>query len=46
MATAFKIQINPNHAGLLGYKYEEAAAAKLSELLQRDLEVGWTLYKL
>ncbi|PON26592.1 HypA protein [Trichoderma gamsii] len=38
MATAYKIQIDPNRVGLLGYKHNETAAAKLSELLQKDLD--------
>ncbi|UKZ69485.1 uncharacterized protein TrAtP1_010491 [Trichoderma atroviride] len=38
MATAYKIQIDPSRVGLLGYKHNEAAAAKLSELLQKDLD--------
>lgn len=40
MATAYKIQIDPSRVGLLGYKHNEAAAAKLSELLQKDLDVS------
>lgn len=39
MATAYKIHIDPSHVGLLGYKHDEATASKLSELLQKDLEV-------
>ncbi|KAL6789207.1 hypothetical protein J3E68DRAFT_444045 [Trichoderma sp. SZMC 28012] len=38
MATAYRIKIDPSRIGLLGYKYNEAAAAKLSELLQKDLD--------
>jgi hypothetical protein len=40
MATAYKILIDPSRVGLLGYKHNEAAAAKLSELLQKDLDVS------
>ncbi|KAM0449882.1 hypothetical protein ACHAO4_007184 [Trichoderma viride] len=40
MATAYKIQIDPSRVGLLGYKHNEAAAAKLSELLQKDLDMA------
>lgn len=40
MATAYRIQIDPSRIGLLGYKHNEAAAAKLSELLQKDLDVS------
>ncbi|KAL6702194.1 hypothetical protein J3F84DRAFT_357031 [Trichoderma pleuroticola] len=37
MATAYRIQIDPSRIGLLGYKHDKAVAAKLSELLQKDL---------
>ncbi|KAL7955685.1 hypothetical protein V8C34DRAFT_326934 [Trichoderma compactum] len=38
MATAYKIQIDPSRIGLLGYKHNKAAAAKLSKL-QKDLDM-------
>ncbi|KAK2023934.1 hypothetical protein LX32DRAFT_627118 [Colletotrichum zoysiae] len=38
MATSYKIEIDPGHRGLLGNKSDGAAAAKVSELLQKDLE--------
>lgn len=40
MATAYNIHIDPSRIGLLGYKHNKAAAAKLSELLQKDLDVS------
>lgn len=40
MATAYRIQIDPSRIGLLGYKHNKAAADKLSELLQKDLDVS------
>lgn len=40
MATAYRIQIDPSRIGLLRYKHNKAAAAKLSELLQKDLDVS------
>lgn len=39
MGSAFKISVPADNSGLLGYKQDRAAAAKVSELLQRDLEV-------
>lgn len=39
MATPFKIEILPKDAGLLGMKLGSEEASKVSELLQRDLEV-------
>ena len=42
MATSYKIQVDPGHCGLMGYKCDEAAATKVSELLQKDLEVRRT----
>lgn len=39
MATAFKIQVPAHDTGLLRVAQDNAAAAKVSELLQRDLEV-------
>jgi hypothetical protein len=39
MATPFKIGILPKDAGLLGMKLGSEEALKVTELLQRDLEV-------
>lgn len=39
MATPFRIEILPKDAGLLGMKLGDKEASKVSELLQRDLEV-------
>ncbi|KAF4951993.1 hypothetical protein FGADI_7109 [Fusarium gaditjirri] len=38
MATSHTIYIDPNHCGLMGYKYDQAATVKVSELLQKDLK--------
>ncbi|KFA48125.1 hypothetical protein S40293_09287 [Stachybotrys chartarum IBT 40293] len=38
MGSAFKISVPADNSGLLGCKQDGAAAAKVSELLQRDLE--------
>lgn len=40
MATPYKIQVGPQETGLLKYKQTDEGAAKLSELLQEDLEVS------
>lgn len=40
MATPFRIDVEPKDAGLLGLKLGNDEAAKVSELLQKDLEVG------
>lgn len=42
MATSYKIQIDPDNCGLMGYKCDEVAATKVSELLQKDLVVRRT----
>lgn len=39
MATPTRIQISPEETGLLGLKQTPDAAAKITELLQEDLEV-------
>lgn len=40
MATAHKIHINPENTGLWGVKQTDDVANKLTELLQKDLEVN------
>lgn len=35
-----RYRLTQSRVGLLGYKHNEAAAAKLSELLQKDLDVS------
>jgi hypothetical protein len=40
MATAYRIKIDPSRVGLLGYKHNKAAVAKLSKLLQKDLDIS------
>lgn len=37
--TPYKIHISPDNTGLLGLKQTEDASKKVSELLQKDLEV-------
>lgn len=39
MASPTRIQISPEETGLLGLKQTPDAAAKITELLQEDLEV-------
>ncbi|KAI9158734.1 hypothetical protein HJFPF1_06732 [Paramyrothecium foliicola] len=41
MATAFRIQVPPSNTGLLEVKQTDEAAAKVTKLLQEDLEVRW-----
>jgi S-adenosylmethionine hydrolase len=41
MASSTKIFISPDNTGLLGLKQTEEASKKVSELLQKDLEVGY-----
>ncbi|KAM4056057.1 oxidoreductase AflY [Hirsutella rhossiliensis] len=38
MATPYQIRVSPRDTGLLAVEQDEAAAAKVSELLQKDLE--------
>ena len=38
--TPYQIHISPQNTGLLGVKQTESAARKVSELLQKDLEVS------
>jgi len=40
MATPFNIRLTTANTGLLKYKQTEPVAARASELLQEDLEVG------
>ena len=40
MATPFKIDVEAKDAGLLGFKLGTKEAAKVTELLQTDLEVA------
>jgi hypothetical protein len=39
MATAYQINVPVGDTGLLGVKQTESSASKVSELLQKDLEV-------
>lgn len=39
MATAYRIHVPAQDTGLLKVEQDEATAAKVTELLQRDLEV-------
>lgn len=40
MATAYKVHITPENTGLWGIRQSDEAANKLTELLQKDLEVN------
>lgn len=40
MATPYRICVPAQDTGLLALRQDDAAAAKVSELLQKDLEVG------
>lgn len=40
LITPYHIHISPDNTGLLGLKQTEEASKKVSELLQKDLEVG------
>jgi len=42
MASSTKIHISPDDTGLLGLKQTEDASRKVSELLQKDLEVRFS----
>lgn len=39
MATAHHIHVRPAESGILAVKQDEETAAKVSDLLQKDLEV-------
>lgn len=39
MATPFKIKVEPQNSGLLGLKLDQNEASKVTDLLQKDLEV-------
>lgn len=39
MATPFQIQVEPQNSGLLGFKVGQSEASKVTDLLQKDLEV-------
>jgi hypothetical protein len=39
-SSPYQIHISPNNTGLLGLKQTEEASKKVSELLQKDLEVS------
>jgi hypothetical protein len=41
-STPYKIDISPDNTGLLGLKQTDEASKKVSELLQKDLEVRFT----
>lgn len=40
MAKSNNVRVDPNLSGLMGNKHSNVAAAKVSELLQKDLEVS------
>jgi hypothetical protein len=42
MATPHRIQVQPADTGILNFNQDEAAASKVSELLQQDLEVPYS----
>jgi hypothetical protein len=39
MATSFQIQVEPQNSGLLELKLGQSEASKVTDLLQKDLEV-------
>jgi hypothetical protein len=39
MATPFQIQVDSQNSGLLGLKVGQSEASKVTDLLQKDLEV-------
>ena len=43
MATPFKIQVESQNSGLLGLKQGQNEASKVTDLLQKDLEVSNSL---
>lgn len=46
MATPHRIQVQPADTGLLKFNQDEAAASKVSDLLQQDLEVPHSSFML
>lgn len=44
MATPFKIKVEPQNSGLLGLKLSENEASKVTDLLQKDLEVHYIIW--
>lgn len=40
MATPYHVQLGPNDTGILKYNHSDEEATKVSQLLQKDLEVG------
>lgn len=44
MATPFKIKVEPQNSGLLGLKLGENEASKVTDLLQKDLEVHYIIW--
>ena len=40
MATPYHVRVQPADAGLLAFSLEDSSARKVSELLQKDLEVS------